>query len=90
MLEFHLKSVFFFNIFNGDLFFDALILELFYICLVISKREKMNNLSGVICVGVRVGAKMSNLCGRKGRSKLCKVPFILNQLYLLCNTVSSF
>ena len=50
----------------------------------------MNNLSGVICVGVRVGAKMSNLCGRKGRSKLCKVPFILNQLYLLCNTVSSF
>ena len=84
MLEFHLKSVFFFNIFNGDLFFDALVLELFYICLVIIKREKMNSLSAVICVGVGVGAKRSNLCGSRGRRKLCKVPcYIISTIFVM-------
>ena len=46
---FHTKSVFFFNIFVGDLYFDALIIELF------SQREKINiltvrlGLSGMLC-----------------------------------------
>ena len=41
-LGFHAKPIFFSNIFSGDLYFKVLIIELFWIRLVVSQREKMN------------------------------------------------
>ena len=45
----------FFDIFGGDFYFEAFITELFYICLVISQREKIHNLAKSRLVGIGVG-----------------------------------
>ena len=39
--------LFFLNIFSGDLYFVALNIEFFQVCLVLSQREKMNNLAKI-------------------------------------------
>ena len=41
VLEIHVKPAFYFNIFSGDLHFDALIIELCYICLISKLLEKV-------------------------------------------------
>ena len=59
--KFYAKVVIFFNIFSVEPYFKAMTSELFLICLVVSKRDKMNKLAEVCLVGLGVGGKLHRL-----------------------------
>ena len=68
------KPVFCANIFSGDLSFDTLIVELFYMCLIISQTLGEDNFKRCLLV---CQVRVRELVWTGAKRKVCMMPFTL-------------